>query len=46
MNKEIFSLTNLTTSHLKQVINKMNSIKEDDLSKLDQTINTYLLKRK
>jgi hypothetical protein len=46
MSRDFISLTNLTVSHLKQVIDKIATIREDDLSKLDQAVNTYLLKRK
>ena len=46
MNRSFLSITSLTLTHLKQVVNNIDSIKEEELLKLDQIINTYLLKRR
>lgn len=46
MNREFISVVGLTVSHLKQVTDKLASFREEDLVKLDQIINSYLLKRK
>ncbi len=40
------SLVGLTITHLKQVVDRMSSLKEEDLAKLDQVINSYLAKRR
>lgn len=40
------SIVSLTTTHLKQVIDKLPTLKEDDLLKLDQMVNSYLFNRR
>ena len=46
MNRSFLSISSLTLTHLKQVVDKIDSIKEEELLKLDQVINSYLLKRR
>jgi hypothetical protein len=36
----------LAVNHLRQISDKIPSLREEDLLKLDQAINTYLLRRK
>lgn len=46
MNRDFYNVTALTTSHMKQVIDKLGGLKEEDLLKLDQAVYSYLLKRR
>jgi hypothetical protein len=46
MNREFISVVGLTVTHLKQVTDKITTFREEDLVKLDQIVNSYLLKRK
>lgn len=46
MSRDFISVTNLTITHIKQVVDRIATIKEEELIKVDQMINTYLLRRR
>lgn len=40
------NVASLAISHLKQIIDKMDNFKEEDLQKLDNALATYMTKRR
>lgn len=46
MSRDFINPTSLTITHLRNVIDKIATFREEDLSKLDKTVNTYLNKRR